>query len=247
MACPLVQKIDDHEHSFFHQCKDKLATSSKQTTNIFHPPTLNIMYHARMPHQFGEVYKNVIVSESIIFMSDPIVIGYDIIVPVMRIRAMGRSITPSLTYVQLSAIELIYDKVGMLQPNDVFNLYAQCSFDECNRLPYGDVVKSVTDNEIESKIKDIAASMCYGSSFYAIEYIKSIIANGLKLNGVMVHLDELIERESQYRRAIFCARLIQRKFREAIANPNMLLCKRRLMHEWGCMLEEIKPCHLFNA
>jgi translation elongation factor EF-4 len=114
--------------------------------------------------------------------------------------------------------------------NEVFLMFAQslCSIERCMSSPMFIAFEFAKDY-IFKALLDYVSNMSRRDS---IRYITHVVNAGLNYRKIVNYLDTLIEEEAEHMFLTAKAKIIQRRYREAIANPYTHICKNRLLHEW---------------
>lgn len=116
---------------------------------------------------------------------------------------------------------------------DVIMMYISAVYQECTEEDHElkECAIAVCDPHVARLLYDDACA-----SGDPIQYLKDMVAAGTTYHLVTDLLDSLLERYAIARLCDIKARIIQDKFRTAIADPGYEMCRRRLMHEYGEMV-----------
>ena len=116
---------------------------------------------------------------------------------------------------------------------DVIIMYISAVYQKCTAddLELKEAAIAVCDPHVARMLYDDACE-----SGDPIQYLKDMVVAGTVYHLVTDLLDSLLERYAIARLCDIKARIIQDKFRTAIADPSYEMCRRRLMHEFGEMV-----------
>jgi hypothetical protein len=70
----------------------------------------------------------------------------------------------------------------------------------------------------------------------SIYFLRSLISKGLEIEKITNLYEKLFNEEIEYRYMSAKAKIIQKRFKRAISNPEYALCRARLMREWEDMV-----------
>lgn len=71
----------------------------------------------------------------------------------------------------------------------------------------------------------------------SIYFLRSLILHGLNIEKITNLYEKLMSEEVEYRYLSSKAKLIQKRYKRAISDPNCTMCKTRLMREWNQLVD----------
>ena len=177
------------------------------------------------------IWRNIITGCHAVFLTDMNDLSVDDYAPAIIVRKLGKDVPPEFTNVPVST-EILWIPQGTVEDIDnVIAFYVKAYVKNRKKHP-SPIALAVIRDLVEAKVLNMKQNV------ERIAYLKKLVyGEGFNTDIVEDLLDSIIVLESDARFKAYKARIIQQMYREAIANPYMLLCKRRLMREVDEMME----------
>lgn len=100
-------------------------------------------------------------------------------------------------------------------------------------VPFIDAAKNTMMNLIVCHLNTLATNT------ERLQYAYMMDQRGFQFHAMDALIQNLQNMEVEHRFRAYKARVIQRAFRNAIANANSMLCRKRLLHEWEDLIKEM--------